>query len=62
MSVHDLNLTSLFADKVTILKDSEIFAYGSPAETLTEFNIREVYGVDTAVTVEDGYTHIRLKK
>lgn len=62
MSVHDLNLTSLFADKVTILKNSEIFAFGSPADTLTEFNIKEVYGVDTSVTIEDGYTHVRLKK
>ncbi|MCJ7857000.1 ABC transporter ATP-binding protein [Lachnospiraceae bacterium NSJ-143] len=62
LSVHDMNLTSLFADKVIILKESRIYACGKPADTLTEKNIREVYGVDTSVTLEEGYTHVRLKK
>ena len=57
-----MNLTSLFADKVIILKESRIYACGKPADTLTEKNIREVYGVDTSVTLEEGYTHVRLKK
>ncbi|MCD8035867.1 MAG: ABC transporter ATP-binding protein [Clostridiales bacterium] len=60
MSIHDLNLTSLFADNVIILKDAEMYACGKPHDTLTESNIREVYGVETAVTTEDGYRHVRL--
>lgn len=62
MTIHDMNLTSLFADKVLMLKDSHIFANGTPQEVLTEENIRAVYGVETAITMEDGYTHVRLKK
>lgn len=62
LSIHDLNLTSLFADKVMILKESKIHSYGTPEETLTEEHIRKVYGVETAVTSEDGYPHVRLKK
>ncbi len=62
MSIHDLNLTSLFADKVIILKESKIYAMGDPRDTLTESNIREIYGVETAVTVEEGYSHVRLRK
>lgn len=62
MSIHDLNLTSLYADKAIILKDSEIFAYGRPDEALTEENIRQVYQVRTAVTLEEDYTHVRLRK
>lgn len=62
MSIHDLNLTSLFADKVIILKESKIYAVGKPKDALTENNIREIYGVETAVTIEEGYSHVRLRK
>lgn len=62
MSIHDLNLTSLYADKVIMLKESKIFSCGAPEKVITENNIRAVYSVETAVTVEDGYTHVRLKK
>lgn len=62
MTIHDMNLTSLFADQIIMLKDSEIFASGTPGEVLTREKIQAVYSVETAVTVEDGYTHIRLKK
>ena len=62
MSIHDLNLTSLYADKTMILKDSRLFAWGNPSEALREKTIRQVYQVNTAVTMEDGYTHVRLKK
>lgn len=62
LSIHDLNLTSLFADQVMILKESKIHSYGTPKETLTKEHIREVYGVETAVTMEDGDPHVRLKR
>ena len=62
MSIHDLNLTSLFADKVIMLKESKIFSCGAPESVITESNIRAVYSVETAVTVQEGYTHVRLKK
>lgn len=62
LSIHDLNLTSLFADQVMILKESRIHSYGNPKETLTEEHIRDVYGVETAVTMEEGDLHVRLRK
>lgn len=62
LSIHDLNLASLFADQVMILKESRIFSLGKPEETLLKENIREVYGVETAVTMEDGKVHVRLKR
>ncbi len=62
LSIHDLNLASLFADQVMILKESRIFSLGKPEETLLKENIREVYGVETAVTMEDGKIHVRLKR
>ena len=45
-----------------ILKESRIFSLGKPEETLLKENIREVYGVETAVTMEDGKIHVRLKR
>jgi len=62
MTIHDLNLASMFCDKILMLKDTRIFAYGEAQEVLTEENIDAMYQVKTKVTVEDGYKHIRLLK
>lgn len=62
MSIHDLNLAALFSDKMIMLKEAQIFAYGSPNSVLTQENIAAIYGVDTTVTMEEGYKHVRLRK
>ena len=60
MTIHDLNLASLFCDTILMLKDTHVFAYGKAQEVLTEENIAAMYGVQTCVTVEDGAKHVRL--
>ncbi|MDR2461148.1 MAG: ABC transporter ATP-binding protein [Deltaproteobacteria bacterium] len=62
MTLHDLNLASMFCDKLLMLKNSRIFAYGDPQDILTQENVDIIYGVRTSVTTEDGYKHIRLLK
>jgi iron complex transport system ATP-binding protein len=62
MSIHDLNLAALFADKILMLKDTKIFACGPPNRVLTKETITSIYGVDTAVTLEEGYKHVRLRR
>lgn len=62
MTIHDLNLASMFCDKILMLKDKHIFALGTAQEVLTEDNVKEIYGVETKITIEDGYKHIRLLK
>lgn len=62
MTIHDLNLASLFCDTILMLKDTHVFAYGKAQEVLTEENIAGMYGVQTRVTVEDGAKHVRLLK
>jgi iron complex transport system ATP-binding protein len=42
---HDLNLAAEFADKVLMLNDGRVFAFGSPTEVLNQQNIDEVYNV-----------------
>lgn len=62
MTIHDLNLASMFCDKILMLKDKHIFALGDTQEVLTENNVREMYNVGTKITLEDGFKHIRLLK
>jgi iron complex transport system ATP-binding protein len=42
--LHDLNLASEYCDKLILLKEGKIYAFGSPEEIITEENIEEVYG------------------
>lgn len=60
MTIHDLNLASMFCDKLLMLKNGKVFAYGKTDNVLTEENIKTVYNVQTAVSIADGCKHIRL--
>lgn len=62
MTIHDLNLASMYCDKIIMLKDGYVFAHGRTKDVLTKKNVKAIYGVDTVVTVEEGYKHIRLVK
>lgn len=62
MIIHDLNLASMFCDKLLMLQDGHIFAYGTPGQVITESNIYSMYHVHTAVTMEEKMPYIRLKK
>lgn len=62
MTIHDLNLASMFCDKILMLKDSHIFAYGDTQDIFTKENVDIMYSVKTSVTIKDGYKHIRLLK
>lgn len=62
MTIHDLNLASMFCDKLLMLKNTHIFAYGSAQDVLTAQNIDAMYKVHTKVTLEDSYKHVRLLK
>jgi len=45
-ALHDLTLIDAFADKVAILADGRLRAFGTPGETLSTANVRDVFGVD----------------
>ncbi|MFQ5681669.1 MAG: ABC transporter ATP-binding protein [Candidatus Binatia bacterium] len=44
--LHDVNLVSLFADRVVMLHSGKIYRCGTVREVMTEENIKEVFGVD----------------
>jgi len=51
--IHDLNLAARYADRILMLSNGRIFAYGAPKDVLTKENIKQVYGVDSFI-MHDG--------
>ena len=49
MSLHDLNLAALYADRVALIADGGLVAEGAPETVLTASHLEHAYGV--AVTV-----------
>ncbi|HOB86845.1 MAG TPA: heme ABC transporter ATP-binding protein [Bacillota bacterium] len=47
--MHDLNLAARYCQKLMLLHQGRIYAWGSPAEVLTEDNILEVYRLKVLV-------------
>jgi iron complex transport system ATP-binding protein len=48
--MHDLNLASIYFDRIIILKNGSVYADGSPQEVLTADTIQHVYGTQVHVT------------
>lgn len=47
--LHDLNLTSAFADNVVMMNDGQLVAAGSVTETITPASIHQVFGLHADV-------------
>jgi iron complex transport system ATP-binding protein len=48
-ATHDMNLASLYCNRIALLHKGNFYAQGTPEEALTQKSIRDVYGVDTVV-------------
>jgi iron complex transport system ATP-binding protein len=46
---HDINLASLYCDRIILLRDGHIHCMGSPEEVIVEPHIKEVYETNVAV-------------
>lgn len=58
-AIHDLNIAAMYCDKIFVVKDGKIVAFGTPEEVLTKEFIREVYEVDVELLKDqDGLLHI----
>lgn len=49
ISLHDLNLGSLYCHRIMLMNRARISAIGTPLEVITEKNIRDVYGCNVIV-------------
>jgi iron complex transport system ATP-binding protein len=47
--LHDLNLASLFADRIVVLDHGRIVADGAPAKIITDAMLEQVFGVTGAI-------------
>jgi iron complex transport system ATP-binding protein len=52
MVLHDLNMAARYADHLVALTAGRIHAAGTPADVLTEANVRAVFGLDCRVIVD----------
>ena len=59
-AIHDLNLASLYFNRLILLKEGRVLADGSPAEVLTEPTINEVFSASVRVGLHPvtGVPHI----
>ena len=48
-SMHNINLASLYCDRIVLLKKGRIAGDGSPEDVLNSVTIKEVYGIDVVV-------------
>jgi iron complex transport system ATP-binding protein len=50
ISLHDLNMAALYADRLALLAEGRLLALGPPSEVLTPERLTQVYGVPIVVT------------
>lgn len=63
MISHDLNLAARYADTVIVMsKPGVIYSTGTPAETITETMIRDVYDVDAEVVTKNERPYVFLNQ
>lgn len=55
MALHDLNLVSLYADRVALIVDGKLTALGEPKEVLKEQKISEAYNISVQVFEHPDY-------
>lgn len=53
--IHDLNLAALYADKILLLNQGQVEAYGAPAEVLTEKYLQKCYQFSVKVAKHPFY-------
>jgi iron complex transport system ATP-binding protein len=51
LSTHDPDHAFLAADRVALLHDGGLFALGTPEETVTPATLRQLYGIEVAVSL-----------
>jgi iron complex transport system ATP-binding protein len=51
VALHDLNLASQYCDRLILISEGKIYAEGTPAQVITQENLKAVYGIKGGVSV-----------
>jgi iron complex transport system ATP-binding protein len=57
-TMHDLNLASLYFDRLVLLNDGCIVTEGTPREVLSKESVRSVFGADVLVQAHPAYADV----
>ena len=57
---HDLNVTSMYADRIVLLSQGKVYADGTAEEVITRENVKDVYNIDCEITTVQGRPHVSL--
>ena len=63
--LHDLNLAAMFCDEIIMLKNGKVYCKGTPKETMTKENLKNIYDLESEIFYTDeGIPYIipKLKK
>ena len=60
IAIHDIDIAARFSDKILLMHDGGIMAYGTPEEVLTPENIAEVFGVEAEILNKSGSLRIMI--
>ena len=61
VAIHDIDIAAQFSDKIMLLHEGRIRAYGPPKEVLTTELIAEVFGVEAEVQAYSGLIRIVIQ-
>ncbi|GAA4677911.1 ABC transporter ATP-binding protein [Gordonia humi] len=54
IALHDLNLATMFCDRIVVLSAGRVVGEGPPSQTITESMIGDVFGVQARIVDDDG--------
>jgi iron complex transport system ATP-binding protein len=58
-AIHDLNIASMYCDRLFVMKNGRIVGMGTPQEVLTKEFIKEIYDIDVEIVYDSkGNLHI----
>ena len=47
--LHDLNLAAMFCDEIVMMKNGKVYCKGTPKETFTAANLKEIYELECSI-------------
>ena len=60
MISHDINIAAKYSDNIIVLHNHGIFSFGKPEDVITAEMLKNVYGVDVDIMMDNGKPHIIL--